>query len=160
MSLVNTTRAVNDAGDDNTGKLRFKVGDVRIVQAAGQPAVQAGAAVDSVVLSTDFFTQGGFDKFDIEGVRQLELTAGAVLAPVTRQWVSKPGVSRAVTGPRLGDLVNTVAQAEGVRPATTLSLASTGYEQNGANPDLSTANGRLVLAAGSQLLADAGSKIS
>lgn len=160
MSLVNTTRAVNDAGDDNTGKLRLKVGDVRIVQAAGQPAVQAGAAVDSVVLSTDFFTQGGFDKFDIEGVRQLELTAGAVLAPVTRQWVTKPVASRAVTGQRIGDLVNTVTQAEGVRPATSLSLASTGYDQNGANPDLSTANGRLVLAAGSQLLADAGSKIS
>lgn len=160
MSLANTTRAQNDAGDQNTGKLRLKVGDVRIVQAPGQPLVQAGAAPDSVVLSTDFFTQGGFDKFDIEGVRQLELTAGAVLAPVTRQWASKPGASRAVTGQRIGDLVNTVTQSEGVRPATTLSLASSGSVQNGPNPDLSTPNGRLVLAAGSQLLADAGSKIS
>lgn len=140
-----TTKAFNDVGDANTGKLTLKVGEVDIV-GPDAPALQKGAAIDGFVLGSGFFNQGGFSQFDIDGVRRLTVDGSARIKPQVAQWLAKARLLNAATGSKLSANVSTSVQADNLAPKRSLALRSSGLVDN--------EDGHLHLKTGSQL--DAG----
>lgn len=140
-----TTKAFNDVGDANTGKLTLKVGEVDIV-GPDAPALKKGAAIDGFVLGSGFFNQGGFSQFDIDGVRRLTVDGSARIKPQVAQWLAKARLLNAATGSKLSANVSTGLQADNLAPKRSLALRSSGQAD--------AQDGHLHLKTGSQL--DAG----
>lgn len=137
-----TTKAFNDVGDANTGKLTLKVGEVDIV-GPDAPALQKGAAIDGFVLGSGFFNQGGFSQFDIDGVRRLTVDGSARIKPQVAQWLAKARLLNAATGSKLSANVSTGVQADNLAPKRSLALSSSGRPDAG--------EGHLRLKTGSQI---------
>ncbi len=137
-----TTKAFNDVGDANTGKLTLKVGEVDIV-GPDAPALRKGEAIDGFVLGSGFFNQGGFSQFDIDGVRRLSVDGSARIKPQVAQWLAKSRLLNAATGSRLADHVSTSVQADNLAPKRSLALRSSGLAD--------AQNGHLRLNTGSQI---------
>ena len=142
-----TTKAFNDVGDANTGKLTLKVGEVDIV-GPDAPALKKGAAIDGFVLGSGFFNQGGFSQFDIDGVRRLTVDGSARIKPQVAQWLAKSRLLNATTGSKLSANVSMGVQADNLAPKRSLALRSSGQAD--------AQDGHLHLKTGSQL--DAGSR--
>jgi filamentous hemagglutinin family protein len=140
-----TTKAFNDVGDANTGKLTLKVGEVDIV-GPDAPALKKGAAIDGFVLGSGFFNQGGFSQFDIDGVRRLTVDGSARIKPQVAQWLAKSRLLNAATGSKLSANVSMGVQADNLAPKRSLALRSSGQAD--------AQDGHLHLKTGSQL--DAG----
>lgn len=140
-----TTKAFNDVGDTNTGKLTLKVGEVDIV-GSDAPALKKGAAIDGFVLGSGFFNQGGFSQFDIDGVRRLTVDGSARIKPQVAQWLAKARLLNAATGSKLSANVSTGVQADNLAPKRSLSLGASGVE--GVKSDQ---NGRLRIQSGAEI---------
>lgn len=152
QQMVNTVKALNDGNrsDADSGKLRIKVGDIRVVAADGDKgAIRAGATKDGLTITTDLFSQGGFRSFDLEGVKNLDVAGNAVVDPKVNQWAARTSAAWAATGSSMSTVATTVVNPQGQSPAINLSLASKGYLAND-NPGM-TNNGSLRLNAGSQI---------
>ncbi|MDO9002215.1 MAG: filamentous hemagglutinin family protein [Aquabacterium sp.] len=151
QQMVNTAKSLNDSSrsDAESGKLRIKVGDVRVVAADGGPAIREGLTQDGMTISTDLFSQGGFRNFDLEGVRHLDVAGNAVIDPQVRQWTPKASAAWAASGSAMNAVTTAVVNPQGQRPSVNLSLSSKGHLPNDAAnmPD----NGSLTLNAGSQI---------
>ena len=151
QQMVNTSKSLNDSSrsDADSGKLRIKVGDIRVVAADGGPAIREGITQDGLTVSTDLFSQGGFRNFDLEGVRHLDVAGNAVIDPQVRQWTPKASAAWAASGSAMNAVATAVVNPQGQRPSVNLSLASKGHLPNDAAnlPD----NGSLTLNAGSQI---------
>lgn len=145
-------RAFND-GDDarmaRRGRLTLKVGEIDI---AGSSSINP-TAPDGLVLGSNFFNQGGFSQFDLDGVRRLTVHEGARIAPQVARRVAKFSLLGAATGGTLASHVREQTLPEGLSPARSVAIRSTGYADN-VSVAASELNGALSVQAGSQI--DAG----
>ncbi len=139
------TKAFNDVGDANTGKLTLKVGEVDIV-GPDAPALQKGAAIDGFVLGSGFFNQGGFSQFDIDGVRRLTVDGSARIKPQVAQWLAKARLLNAATGSKLSANVSTGVQADNLLPKRSLTLSASGVKDVKSDQ-----NGRLRIQSGAEI---------
>ena len=78
------------------------------------PNVRIGTGLASApgvfTLDTGFFNQGGFERFNIDGQQQLELVAGAVIAPTAQNRVLDSSYALRPTGAHLADFSYRQAQ--------------------------------------------------
>ncbi|MFN3914449.1 MAG: filamentous hemagglutinin family protein [Aquabacterium sp.] len=144
-------RAFNDVGDARTGKLTLRVGEIDIVGSSSSNVT----APDGLVLGSDFFNQGGFSQFDLDGVRRLTVHEGARIAPQVSRWLAQPSLLNAATGSVLATRVQAQVLPDTMSPVRSLAIRSSGYADNVsvASSDL---NGALTLQAGGQI--DAGAR--
>lgn len=152
QQMVNTAKSLNDAGrsDAGSGKLRIKVGDIRVIAADGGPAtIREGVSKDGVTVTTDLLSQGGFRNFDLEGVKNLDVAGNAVIEPQVSQWTPKASAAWAATGSSMNNVASSVVNPQGQIPSVNLNLASRGYLNNNATGMQN--NGSLRLNAGSQI---------
>lgn len=151
QQMANTTKALNDGGrsESDSGKLRIKAGDIRVVAADGGPTIRDGIEGDGLSINTDLFSQGGFKSFDLEGVRNLHVAGDVVIDPQVKQWIPKASMGWAATGSQMDTVATSVVGSQGQRPAVNLNLTSKGFQENGAA--FIADNGSLRLDAGSQI---------
>ncbi|HEX5372942.1 MAG TPA: hypothetical protein VFW84_09425, partial [Aquabacterium sp.] len=148
QQMAVTGKSVNDRtrGDADSGKLSIKVGDVRIVAPDGGAAIRPGAVTDGLILSSDFFSLGGFRNFDIAGTRRLEVAGDVLIEPSVAQWMPRAAMSWAASGASMDAVAQSVVLPEGQRPVMTLGLSSEGILNDG------TTAGALHLAEGSRIV--------
>jgi filamentous hemagglutinin len=127
------------------------------------PLVQIGGsseAADTLVLSPDFFSEGGFAGFTVRGLGTpsaggdvfapaLNITPGTVVAPLVKSWLAATDAA-AVDGIALAPYL----QADGLRVAANLSFVAAGVRDtfNISNPLL--ARGDLVVGAGASIVTE------
>lgn len=142
-------------GISQGGSLRIKAAGVDIVAADGSPAVQEGETPATFTLSSDFFRQGGFASYDIEGANYLRVAEGTTLSPQAQNWIVGAAARTVATGTPPATWLSAGLLPEAQRKATNLTLSSTGLMLDGATP-----SGTLTLASTAAIVADAGAKVS
>ena len=142
-------------GISQGGSLRIKAAGVDIVAADGSPAVQEGEIPATFTLSSDFFRQGGFASYDIEGADYLRVAEGTTLSPQAQNWIVGTAARTIATGTSPATWLSAGLLPEAQRKATNLTLSSTGLMLDGATP-----SGTLTLARTAAIVADAGAKVS
>ena len=132
----------------SSGKLSIGAPAIQIGGAGGNPAV--------TLLEPEFFSQGGFSSISLAGTGlagtgETGTFTGLVIAPETRirpvvsSWIADTGNDHFQ--------LNRVTQAEGVRPAISLSFSAIGVTDPFSNVVLS--RGDVVLSKGASILTDA-----
>lgn len=142
-------------GISQGGSLRIKAAGVDIVAADGSPAVQEGETPATFTLSSDFFRQGGFASYDIEGADYLRVAEGTTLSPQAQNWIVGTAARTIATGISPATWLSAGLLPQAQRKATNLTLSSTGLMLDGATP-----SGTLTLARTAAIVADAGAKVS
>lgn len=142
-------------GISQGGSLRIKAAGVDIVAADGSPAVQEGETPATFTLSSDFFRQGGFASYDIEGADYLRVAEGTTLSPQAQNWIVGTAARTVATGTPPATWLSAGLLPEAQRKATNLTLSSTGLMLDGTTP-----SGTLTLARTAAIVADAGAKVS
>ncbi|MBC7726133.1 MAG: filamentous hemagglutinin N-terminal domain-containing protein, partial [Microbacteriaceae bacterium] len=108
-------------GLNSGGSLSVRAGDVVI------GATDGVAAPTALSLGSEFFSQGGFERFDIDGVLSLKVTAGTVIAPILQSRLSDTLALRAAASGSLLSAVSGLAVQDAVlRRPVNLSLQSSG----------------------------------
>ena len=122
--------SLRGAGLNSGGSLSLRAGD--IVIGAADPA--------ALSLGTEFFSQGGFERFDLDGVKSLTVAAGSVIAPLLLSRLSDaPTLRAAASGSSLSSLSGLVVQDAALRRPVNLLLQSTG-QAAAADSGLMTVN--------------------
>lgn len=142
-------------GISQCGSLKIKAAGVDIVAADGSPAVQEGETPATFTLSSDFFRQGGFASYDIEGADYLRVAEGTTLSPQAQNWIVGTAARTVATGTSPATWLSAGLLPEPQRKATNLTLSSTGLMLDGVTP-----SGTLTLARTAAIVAEAGAKVS
>lgn len=142
-------------GISQGGSLRIKAAGVDIVAAEGNPSIEEGEAPATFTLSSDFFRQGGFASYDIEGADYLRVAEGTSLSPQAQNWIVGTAARTVATGTAPATWLSAGLLPEAQRKATNLTLSSTGLIIDGTTP-----SGTLTLARTASINADAGAKVS
>lgn len=142
-------------GISQGGSLRFKAAGIDIVAADGRATVEEGEAPATFTLSSDFFRQGGFASYDIEGADYLRVAEGTTLTPQAQNWIVGVAARTVASGTSPATWLSAGLLPEAQRKATNLTLSSTGLILDGTTP-----SGTLTLARTASINADAGSKVS
>jgi len=124
------------------GSLRIKTGSI-LIDGANTDLANTGDT--GLTLGAGFFSQGGFQSFDLDGRNSLTLTTGTTVAPTVSVWQASAAGRNAATGSRVSDYMRIDRRAETVRNPVNIALASTGVE---------TGAGLLALQKGSAILAN------
>ncbi|MDC6170144.1 filamentous hemagglutinin N-terminal domain-containing protein, partial [Paucibacter sp. XJ19-41] len=111
------------------------------------------AAPGTLELGPEFFGQGGFGRFSLDGRQALELTAGTRLAPTQQLWHAEASTRKAPSGSAMDGLMTLAAPRQGLPKAIDLSLASSGL--GGNRPE-----GRLSVAEGASIALEPGARLS
>ena len=125
-------------GLNSGGNLTLRTGDISIgaVNATNADALRPGS---------DFFSQGGFESFDLDGVKSLTVAANSLIAPQLQSRLSNaPALRAAASGSLLSSVSGLVVQDATLRRPVNLILQSTGQA---AVAD----SGLLTLASGAQI---------
>ncbi|MFG6429491.1 filamentous haemagglutinin family protein [Pelomonas parva] len=96
-------------------------------------------------LGNDFFNQGGFASFALDGRQFLDLGANARLEPVVTTWVAKADATQLASGSPAAEAMRIGQAANSLPPVVNLSLRSSGL---GAG----RSEGRLTAAAGASIV--------
>ncbi|RZL02100.1 MAG: filamentous hemagglutinin N-terminal domain-containing protein [Rubrivivax sp.] len=131
------------------GSLRIKAGDVTIADGAG---LKAGATPAGLDIGSDFFTKGGFQSYDIDGVNSLTIKADTLIQPRVDNWLVRATARHAATGTRVADVMKVATLQDGLRKPVNLSLSSSGVNNSG--------QGRLAMEIGARIQADVASKVT
>ena len=83
-------------------------------------------APGTLALAPDFFNQGGFENYSIDGQLQLEVLAGTVIAPIADSRVLDPGSLLRPTGARLSEFSKRQALPIELRRPINLTLTASG----------------------------------
>ena len=130
-TVLNGSEVVNLQGEvqgyslGNGGKLRIKAGSIvidgkdRTLQSTGATALKIGSG---------FFSEGGFNAFDLDGRTSLTITEGTQITPVQAKWQAKAAGRNAATGSKVSAFMAVDNRAETVRKSVDVALASSGIE--------------------------------
>lgn len=129
------------------GSLRIKAGDVTIANGTG---LKAGATPAGLDIGSDFFTKGGFQSYDIDGVNSLTIQADTIIQPRVNNWVARAKARNAATGTRVADVMAVTTLQDGLRQPVNLSLSASGVDAG---------QGRLAMQIGARIQADVASKV-
>lgn len=130
------------------------------------PLIQIGGTstdATTLVLSPDFFSEGGFSTFTLTGLGEaasgadqfapaVSIVAGTTIAPQPKTWLATTDATGVSLVPTL--------QIVGVRPAVNLTFDAHGVLDPFRTGDQLLLRGDLLLAAGAAITADPGSKVS
>ncbi|MBT9487474.1 MAG: filamentous hemagglutinin N-terminal domain-containing protein, partial [Rubrivivax sp.] len=137
------------------GSLALATGTVRLGTA------DAGDAAADLTLGADFFNQGGFARFSLEGREALAVEADWQATPTALTWRAQRSLLDAATGSALGPHVDTAAQPLRLQQAVSLSLLSSGFGANRPQGRLDwDAGATLALQPGASLLLSAATALA
>lgn len=126
------------------GSLSIKAGDITVADA--YTGLSQGAGIASLNVGSDFFSQGGFQSYTLDGRNKLLVKSNTQIQPKQVIWQALASARNAATGSDVARMMTVDRRAETVRKPMSLSLNSTG-----AN----TGEGQLVMETGSSIHLDA-----
>ncbi|MBY0234096.1 MAG: hypothetical protein K2W93_03875, partial [Burkholderiaceae bacterium] len=130
-------------GVDKGGSLKLRAATVQI----GSNGPVLDKASGGLNLGTEFFSQGGFERFDVDGMLSLQLADGAVLRPQLQSRQGGEVFRGGLSGSRLADLSGLLQQDAAMRRPVSLTLQSSGNTA-------AAQSGALRIAEGAQILLD------
>jgi filamentous hemagglutinin family protein len=158
LSDVHLGATLQGHGLAQGGSLRLRAAQVDIVAAsadAAAPRLAGGDATGSLRIAADFFDQGGFNSFDIDGGAAVTIGEGVRIAPRAQQWTAGADARNVASGTRPAQaLQQGVLPADQRRPVN-LSIAAAGLVLDDAQ-----ATGTLSFGPGAVIDADPGARIS
>lgn len=140
------------------GSLRLRAAQVDVVAAsadAAAPRLAGGDDTGSLRIAADFFDQGGFTSFDIDGGAAVTIGDGVRIAPRAQQWTAGADARNVASGTRPAQALQpSVLPADQRRPVN-LSIAAAGLVLDDAQ-----ATGTLHFGPGAMIDADPGAGVS
>jgi filamentous hemagglutinin family protein len=107
------------------GSLRIKAGNIAI-DGAGNGITNSKDA--DLSFGAGFFSQGGFQSFDLDGRNSLTLTGGTTVAPTLSVWQATAAGRNAATGTKVSEHMVVDLRADTVRKPVSITLASSGTD--------------------------------
>jgi filamentous hemagglutinin family protein len=114
-------------GLNTGGKLFFKAGNITVAgDGNNRDLVQSGAGAFTV--GAGFFSQGGFQSFDLDGVHGLTIAGDTSIAPQLKTWQVNARGLTAATGAAVSNYVQVDKRTTILRNPVNLTFNSSGHD--------------------------------
>ena len=123
-------------------------------------ALPAGAGASVRLITPDFFTQGGFSSWSINGAKSLTVLSGTQLAPSTQSLVAAGTLEQLRTGARLDGTGNDAGLARQVLPEDARNPMKLTLSTSGASTNTAAYSRELDVQAGATIRMEPGSTVT